>query len=165
MAISGAFPTRRCTIGYGGASTSVTNHTAMGEVHDFSGPELERSMAEVTHLNSDDGFREFVPGWIDPGSIEFTCNYVPGNAAQITFLATTTGTAITNVTTSFPMQYNAAPTYWSITFSDGAATSSFSNIVFGGHWQGWSWSIPFDDRVTARGRIKLTGMHTLTTAA
>lgn len=163
MAISGAFPSRRCTIGYGGASTSVTSHTAIGEVHDFSGPELERSMAEVTHLNSDNGFREFVPGWIDPGSIEFTCNYVPGDTSQQTLLATST--AITSVSTSTPMQYYAAPTYWSINFSDGAATTSFSTIVFGGHWQGWSWSIPFDDRVTARGRIKLTGMHTLTTAA
>lgn len=74
-------------IGYGtlfkygdGASPEV--FTTVAEVYEISGPSLSREIPDATHMESPDGYREFLGGLKDGGEVTIEANFLPAHASQ-----------------------------------------------------------------------------------
>jgi len=79
---SGVITARTVTATAGGtAGTEV--FTTVAEVKSISGPNMQTQMIDVTHMQSDNNTREFLPSLIDPGEISFSVNWLPGNATHV----------------------------------------------------------------------------------
>jgi len=72
-----------------GASAALTSgadgtevFTTIAEIKTISGPNFEMAFAEVTHMESPDAVREFVPTLIDAGEVNYTSNFLPDNTVQ-----------------------------------------------------------------------------------
>jgi len=48
---------------------------SVGEVINISGPSMSRETIDVTSLASTGGYREFIAGFRDPGTVTFTMNF------------------------------------------------------------------------------------------
>jgi predicted secreted protein len=48
---------------------------SVGEVINISGPSMSRETIDVTSLASTGGYREFIAGFRDPGTLTFTMNF------------------------------------------------------------------------------------------
>ncbi|ODA67673.1 hypothetical protein A7A08_01708 [Methyloligella halotolerans] len=55
----------------------------VGETVDITPPEMSVGEEEVTHTQSPDSTREFIPTLIDPGSMSFGINWIPGNPTEV----------------------------------------------------------------------------------
>jgi predicted secreted protein len=60
-------------MGNGGAPESFA---ALAKVTDFTFPAISRDSIDVTHQESPDGFREFIPGFADAGDVQLGLNYL-----------------------------------------------------------------------------------------
>jgi len=49
---------------------------SLGEINDIRGPGLTRDVTDVTSLNSTDGYKEFIAGFRDSGTVVFGMNFV-----------------------------------------------------------------------------------------
>ena len=47
----------------------------IAEVNSISGPSMSRDTIDVTTLDSTGGYREFIPGFRDPGTVQLTMNF------------------------------------------------------------------------------------------
>jgi predicted secreted protein len=65
-----------------GDAASPEVFTKVAEVISISGPELSAEQVEVTSLDSTGGYKEFIPGLLDGGSVTIEFNYVDGNTQQ-----------------------------------------------------------------------------------
>lgn len=54
---------------------SGTAWVSVGEVINISGPTMSRETIDVTSLSSTGGYREFLAGFRDPGTLTFTMNF------------------------------------------------------------------------------------------
>ena len=69
------------TLGLGdGASPEV--FTSISEITNLGGPEVSAEEVEVTSLDSVGGFKEFISGLRDGGTVTFDMNYLGGNTQQ-----------------------------------------------------------------------------------
>ncbi len=66
----------------GDGVTPTEGFTTVAEVKDIDAPELSRSVHDVTHQQSPDGYNEKIGGIRDGGEVSFTLNFLPGNATQ-----------------------------------------------------------------------------------
>lgn len=48
---------------------------AIAEVNSISGPSMSRDTIDVTSLDSTGGYREFIAGFRDPGTVQLTMNF------------------------------------------------------------------------------------------
>lgn len=136
MAASSAIIGKGTTLGYT-ATTSATSYTTVSELFDVAGPSEDIDEAEVTHYTSDDGRKEFVGGWIDPGEVEFEANYVKAGMTALAAL----GTTLRN---------------WKITLPDA------SIWVFPGWLKKLGQPIPNQDKITIKGTLRLSGKPNFT---
>lgn len=65
-----------------GASPEV--FTKVAEVISISGPELSAEQIEVTSLDSSGGYKEYIPGLLDGGTVSIEFNHVNGSTNQET---------------------------------------------------------------------------------
>lgn len=65
------------------AGDGATNEafTAIAEVRDIDGPEIEAEMKEVTSHDSG-GWREFIPTLLGAGEVSFDLNFIPTNGTH-----------------------------------------------------------------------------------
>lgn len=56
--------------------------TELGEVKNAEKPNAAYDEAEVTHMGSPDGAKEFISGLVDYGEAPITMNWVPGGATD-----------------------------------------------------------------------------------
>ena len=56
--------------------------SAVAEVTKISGPKLKLDALDVTHMESTEGWREFVGGLLEGGEVGFDVNFLPANATQ-----------------------------------------------------------------------------------
>lgn len=56
--------------------------TNIAEVKSISGPNTSSQIIDVTHMESDNSTREFLPSLIDPGEISFNVNWLPTNTSH-----------------------------------------------------------------------------------
>ena len=81
MAASNAWWAYGSTFKLGDGET-VESFTAVAEVMDITGPNLTRDSIQVTSQDSDDGQREYIPGWRDGDSVTINANWLPSDATQ-----------------------------------------------------------------------------------
>lgn len=132
-------------IGYGcllqysdGASPPV--FTTVAEIIDsIEGPGLSRDIPEATHMESPDGYREYIGGLKDGDEVSFTCNYLGANASQ------------TGLLTIFESGVRRA---WrrSLPMFSPTVNQEFNAIV-----TGFRYVTPVDDKMTFEVTLKVTG--------
>jgi len=112
----------------------------LAEVNSISGPSMTRDFIDVTSLDSTGGYREFIAGFRDGGTVNLTMNF--------------TRTTYDLMKTDF--EDDAAQNY-EILLPDNDATS----FEFEGLVTELPLEIPTDDKVTANVTIKIVGQVTV----
>src|SRR5262245_32294807 len=77
----------RALIGYGtilqfGDGNSPEAFTSVAEVTNITGPNLSRDIPDATHMQSPDGYKEFINGMKDGGEVVAELNFVPFDTTQ-----------------------------------------------------------------------------------
>lgn len=121
-------------LGYGATPTKV------GQVRDVSLGGIEWDSIDITSLDSDDGFREFIAGLADAGDIEF----------DLIFKKTVFTTLYTK---------GGVSDSWTWTFSDG------SKLVFNGFISSFGIEVPFEEEISQKIKIKISGKPVFTAGA
>lgn len=120
--------------------TNVTElFTDIANVTDINGPNISRSMVDVTHMQSTGYYREFKPGLKDGGSVQLALHFVPGD---------TNGQAA--MRTDFE---NGVLSNYQITFTDAAPTT----YQFAGYVESFEIKVPIDSPTMANVTVKITG--------
>ena len=115
---------------------SGTSYVAIAEVNSITGPSMTRAFLDVTSLDSTGGYREFITGFRDAGTISLKMNFTAASYAAI----------------KEDFQSAIANTYL-ITLSDIA----HSTLEFDGLVTELPLSIPTDDKISADCTIKISG--------
>ena len=115
---------------------SGTRYVAIAEVNSITGPSMTRAFLDVTSLDSTGGYREFITGFRDAGTISLKMNFTAASYAAI----------------KEDFQSAIANTYL-ITLSDIA----HSTLEFDGLVTELPLSIPTDDKISADCTIKISG--------
>ncbi len=111
--------------------------TALAEVLSVTPPAIAVETIEVTHMGSDDGFREYIAGLKDGGEVTVNMNYVEASA---TLLQTLVLAGIETFRITFP----GSSTY---TFSGIPTAFTFDDVVI-------------DDKIAMSLTIKVSGKPT-----
>ena len=112
----------------------------LAEVNSISGPSMTRDFIDVTSLDSTGGFREFIMGFRDGGTVSLTMNF--------------TRTTYDVVFADFE---DDEPHYYEIVLPDDVNTS----FEFCGYVTELPLEIPTDDKITANVTIKVSGKVTV----
>lgn len=112
------------------------NWTPLAEVSSISGPSMTRDFIDVTSLDSTGGYREFIAGFRDGGTVSFTMN----------FTAESYGVMKADFEDDSPQNYE-------IVLPDEDHTS----FEFEGLVTELPIEIPVDDKVSANVTIKIAG--------
>ena len=126
---------------FSGVGTSFKrNSVAVAEVNSITGPNKSRGTIDVTSLDSTGGYREFIGGFRDGGSITLSMNFTMATYND------------------FNEDFESATlqTYSIVLPDTGATTFSFSGLV-----TELGMAIPLDDKVTSDVTIKVSGVITL----
>ena len=114
-----------------------TIYADVAEVTSITWPGYARDAVEATHLNSDNQFREFIPGLMDAGEVSIEMNFIP-SASDVILAAMTASTV----------------GQFKITAPSGV------NVVFKAIVTSYQPQSPVDDRMTASATFKVTGQPT-----
>lgn len=112
----------------------------IAEVTNIAGPGMTREMIDVTSLDSTGGYREFIAGFRDAGTVVLSMNYT--RAGLDIFKA--------DFESNVPQNYE-------IVLPDDDATS----LEFEGLVQEFPFTIPTDSQITMEVTIKVTGEVTV----
>ena len=66
-----------------GNSASPIVYTKVAEILSISGPEVTAEEIDVTSLDSTGGFKEYITGLKDGGTVSLEANWIKGNAQQL----------------------------------------------------------------------------------
>lgn len=117
------------------------NSVAVVEVNTVGDIDLTSDDIEVTHYNSDDGYKEYIQGLRDGGEITVEGNFVPTDAGQASLITDfEAGTKRTGVV-SLP---NAAASTWTFT----------------AYVKGFTTSQPINDKLMFTATLKISGKPT-----
>lgn len=114
-----------------------SSYVEVAEISSITWPGYARDAVEATHLNSDDQFREYVPGLMDAGEVTIEMNFIP--AVSDVIIAALTSASIGQ---------------FKITAQGGV------NCVFRAIVTAYQPQSPVDDRMTASATFKVTGKPT-----
>lgn len=128
-------------IGYGARfltryPDSPDTYVEWGEVTGITPPNLSRDSVDVSHMQSPNRHREFIPGMIDPGEVTIEFNLIPGGTTHAEILG-----ELENVN---PMSRR-------VVFSNG---SIFEFIAFVTNVE---FEMPIDDKMMGTATFKVTG--------
>lgn len=132
-------PASSAVLGYN-VDFSIYNgstYTQVAEVTDITWPGYVRDAVEVTFMDSDDRFREYIPGLMDGGEVTIEMNWVPSTTDAII-------TALTaNTIGQFKITYNAG-----------------ANVVFKAIVTAYQPQSPLGEKLTASATFKVSGKPT-----
>lgn len=132
-------------IGYGaklkGGSTAaaITATVALAGISNLPPPAFSREKIDVTHTESPDGFKEYIPGMSDPGDVTLDLNWVAGNATDDYFLE---------------LQSEKAARLFEILFTQ---VTPNRTCTFRGFLTGYEPGVPVDGKMTATVTLAVTG--------
>ena len=115
-------------------STDPSTYTALAEVLSITPPSISVETVDVTHMGSDDGFREYIASLKDGGEVTVNLNYVEASA---TLLQTLVLAGMETFRVTFP----GSSTF---TFTGIPTAFSFDDVVI-------------DDKVAMSLTIKVSG--------
>jgi predicted secreted protein len=113
-----------------------TTYVSLAEVNSITGPSMTRAFIDVTSLDSTGGYREFITGFRDAGTISLKMNFTTASYAFI----------------KEDFQKVAANAYKIVLSDPGLSTLEFEGLV-----TELPLSIPTDDKISADCTIKITG--------
>lgn len=119
--------------------TSGGTFSSVGEITGITPPGLSRETVDATHMQSPDGFREFIGSLKDGGEVSIEVNFDPDHADVAAALADLT---------------SSTPGYYKIVFPD---TTEWG---FAALMTGYETGDPLDDKMTATLTYKVTGKPT-----
>ena len=134
MAASAAVSGFGTTFAY---ESAADTYTALGEVVAVTPPQWTRETVDVTHMGSDDSYREYIGTLFDGGEVSVTLNYVE---AGMTLLQTLIGAGVERFKITIP----------------GSSTVIFQAIPTGVAPS----ELVIDDKVTVELSLKVTGKPT-----
>lgn len=111
----------------------------LAEINSISGPSMTRDFIDVTSLDSTGGFREFIAGFRDGGTVSLTMNFTRATYDVV-----------------FADFEDDEPHYYEIVLPDDVHTS----FEFCGYVTELPLEIPTDDKITANVTIKVSGKVT-----
>ena len=117
----------------GTASTAIAGITSIG------GPSMEGEDIDITDMDSTNGFKEFLPGLVDPGEVELGMNYTKAEAALLH--------ASWRVTSAYK-----------VVFPDASSWS------FNGYLKSIGVESNHDDKITSDSTYKISGKPTFATS-
>jgi predicted secreted protein len=127
-------------IGYGSLLEVSTDNGAtwaeVAEVTNITPPSDTVDSIDVTHMQSPNRTREFIPGLADPGECSIEMNFIPGAATDVQLRT---------------LKANGTKAKWRITWPN-AVIWVFSGFVTGVEATG-----PVDDKMAVTATIKVTG--------
>ncbi len=123
------------------ASAEATDYTALAEVYSVTPPESTIDTVEVTHMQSPNRKREYIPALSDNGTASAEMNYVPGSATDLLIEGLISAGDVVGA---------------EITYANGTVVA-FDCMV-----SSYSKDVPVDDRMTATVEFQVTGDVTLT---
>jgi hypothetical protein len=129
-----------------------TAYVAIGQVRDFSGPNISRGNIDVTDHDSANGYREFLPGLADGGEITFQLGWDPNSAKHMQGV----GTGIVGDFESGDCLADISA--WQIVIVHCAGTATWT---FDGFMTGFSPSYPVEGQLVADCGVKVTGKPVL----
>lgn len=133
-------------IGYGmqlwvAADTTATTATVkLAEITNITPPALEASEVEVTHTDSPNAIRQFIPGLSDPGSLEVEMNWTPESATDQLIR---------------DMMFGRETRYMEIRFTQLDPAVTFAGRGF---FMTYTPGAPLDDRMTAAAAVRAAGV-------
>lgn len=135
------------TTGFGtllkaGNGASSETFAAIAEVRSISGPALIAEMADRTHMESPNSFREKLPSLLDTGPITFDVNFLPATAGQTVITTDLKARTKRNFQLVFP---DAGTTTWS----------------FSGYYTNFAPNAEIDGVLSASVEITVTGAVTI----
>lgn len=133
-------------IGYGARFGIGATPTYVAEVVSITPPGMTRDTVDVTHLESDNMFKEYVGALKDAGEASITVNYIPAVAASDALLTAFNTDASQSFTILFP---------------GGTVKLTFTGIVTGYEIG----DVVADDKMSATFTVKATGAVTLASAS
>lgn len=135
-------------IGYGShfhifqTDDSPNDWVDLGEVFNITPPSSTVDMIDVTHMQSPNSTREFVPGLTDPGECSFSMNYIPGSVGDLLLVAL------------LAVAPSTRKRWCRIIYPNGVL-HDFEALVMT-----YAPSVPTDDKMTAEVSFKVTGLIT-----
>ena len=111
-------------------------YVSLAEVNSITGPSMTRAFIDVTSLDSTGGYREFITGFRDAGTISLKMNFTTASYAFI----------------KEDFQKVAANAYKIVLSDPGLSTLEFEGLV-----TELPLPIPTDDKISADCTIKITG--------
>lgn len=133
-------------IGYGARFGIGATPTYVAEVVSITPPGMTRDTVEVTHLESDNAYKEYIGALKDAGEASITVNYIPAVSASDALL--------TAFNTDGPQDFT-------ILFPSGTLKLTFKGIVTGYELG----DIVADDKMSATFTVKATGAVTIATVS
>jgi predicted secreted protein len=127
---------------FGIAPSGGSTYTYVAEVTSITPPGGTRDTVEVTHLESEDGYKEYIGALKDMGEASITVNYVPATSDALLAAFEEDGTQD-----------------FRILYPSGTVALDFAGIVTG--WE--LGDIVADDKMSATLTVKATGKPALTT--
>jgi len=129
-------------IGHGGdfeiGSGSPVSYMSIGEVTNISRSSSSDAI-DATHMQSPDGYREFIAGLADPGEVTVEFNFIPNSPGYQALVAA---------------QQARATVPFRVTYPTG---SPATQVLFAGMVTGLDETVPVDDKATGSATIKITG--------
>lgn len=114
--------------------------SSLAEVNSITGPSMTRDFIDVTSLDSDDGYREFIAGFRDGGTVTLNMNF----------------TRATYDLMKLDFEDDEAHSYEIVLPDDDVTSVEFTGLV-----TELPLTIPTDDKVTADVTIKVAGKVTV----
>ena len=115
-------------------STTVEVETTSGvwfkleKISGFTPPNAQVDQVDVTHLESTDGVREFIPGLTTLGDASIPMNYIPGSDTDTYIVAWRVTNDVRRVRVTYPTGvvdiFPAFPTGYSPELGDGSTKST-----------------------------------------
>jgi len=133
---SGTITARTVTATAGGTDGTEA-FTTVAEVKSISGPNTQTSIIDITHMQSDNNTREFLPTLIDPGEMSFVINFLPNSSGH------------QGLRTD---QKNRTKRNWKLVFTDSAATT----YSLAGYITGFGITAEIENALQANCTVKLT---------
>ena len=121
----------------GDGASPTEAFATVAEVKSIDGPNLSAGITEVTHMESPDNTKEFLPTLIDPGELSFDVNFLPANATQDGLFDDLSARTKRN---------------WQLVWTDSGPTT----YAFAGYVVGFSPRAEMEGPLAASVRIKLT---------
>lgn len=84
---------------------------AVGDLRSIGSPNITQDELDVTTLDSDGAYREFLPGFKDGGEVTVSGLFVPGDAGQAAMYAALDSGDVENITIIYPAKLGASFTF------------------------------------------------------